>query len=58
MEPVFQLSKEELVKVIELIRKIAPDVDTRPTKAKHKIEYLAKYFENHLEILNKLSQKK
>lgn len=57
MEPIFQLSKDELEKVISLLRGIAPDVDTRPTKAKHKIENLAKYFEAHLAALNRLSQK-
>lgn len=57
MEPIFQLSKAELEKVISLIRGITSDVDTRPTKAKHKIDNLAKYFEAHLEALRKLSQK-
>lgn len=55
MQPVFQLSMEELDKVIELIKGITQDVDTRPTRAKHKIEQVAKYFEAHREILKQLA---
>lgn len=58
MQPVFQLSMQELDKVIQLIRGITQDVDTRPTKAKHKIDQLAKYFEAHREILQKMAQEK
>jgi hypothetical protein len=45
---------EELEKVIQLIRGITQDVDTRPTKEKHKIEQVAKYFEAHRDILKQI----
>lgn len=58
MKPVFQLSMEELDKVIVLIRGIMPDVDTKPLRVKHKIEQLAKYFEAHREILKQMENGK
>lgn len=58
MQPVFQLSMEELERVIALIRGISQDVDTRPTKAKHKIEQVAKYFEAHRDILIQMGNNK
>jgi len=55
VQPVFQLSLDELDKVIELVRGIAQDVDTKPIRAKHKIEQVAKYFEAHREILKQMA---
>lgn len=54
MKPVFQLSMEELERVIQLVRGIAPDVDIKPMKAKHKIDQLAQYFEAHRDLLRQL----
>ena len=58
MEPVFKLSKEELQKVIALIKGIEPDIDHRPAKAKHKVEKLVKYFTMHYEALDLLTPPK
>lgn len=45
---------EELERVIQLVRGIAPDVDIKPMKAKHKIDQLAQYFEAHRDLLRQL----
>jgi S-ribosylhomocysteine lyase LuxS involved in autoinducer biosynthesis len=56
--PIFSMSLQELEKVIGLIRGIMPDVETMPTKATHKIEHLARFFEAHRERLEGNNKKK
>lgn len=57
-EPVFQLSLEDLERIIALIRGIEPDVDHLPDKAKYKIDRLAKFFETQRDALQEHARKK
>jgi hypothetical protein len=50
-EPLFQLSLQELEKLIALIQGIKPDVDHLPDKAKFKLDKLASYFQMQRDVL-------
>jgi len=57
-DPVFQLTLEDLERIIALIRGIEPDVDHLPDKAKYKIDRLAKFFEIQRDALDAHVKKK